>query len=111
MGKIKITRKDAKNFCDCVLAIGYCELSALLYSHSPEFYNCGVYGWNWDLYIIDVKINGRNKRIGICTGYRSLVGYDVPYSIIKMYEEKAKSAKNSEEVENLLQDFCIECSK
>ena len=109
MSKIEITRKDAKNFCDLVVQVGYCDLQNLLYNHAPEFYNAGVYGWNWDLYTLYIPINGITRKIGICTGYRSLCGYCASWETVNRYEKEAREANyDSQKIENLLQKFCVE---
>lgn len=62
---------------------GYCDLQYLLYDKNAIFYNSGVYGWNWDGYLLD-------DNILILTGYRNLCGKDIPYQLIRIYEQKAR---------------------
>lgn len=59
----KMTRKEALAMCDKVYSVGYCDLQFILRNFDRIGYNCGVYGWNWDLFIF--SING--KVCGFCT--------------------------------------------
>ncbi len=112
MTKIKVTSKALKErfYYELkhkkVFSIGYCTLQSLLYFHSPVFYTCGAYGWNYDTYIIgDYVIN---------TGYRGMFGYSVDYDLSREYELKAEKIiydysigyeKQKELVNNLLMEY------
>ena len=61
--KTRVTKKHVLNYYDNILHLGYCDLQTLLNRFSPQYYTCGVYGWNADIYVID--------GMCICTGYRS----------------------------------------
>lgn len=63
----------------------YCELQELL--SNADYYNAGVYGWNWDGFIINNKL--------IISGYRNLKGTRIPSDICKNYNNLAKDIKNS----------------
>lgn len=109
--KIKTTRKAIVNGSVNVKSAGYCDLSSLLYNHSPIAYTCGVYGWNFDVY----EVYG----VTICTGYRNMPGARL--KAIGEYEEKAKAIqfdyenykgvdgheRKKEKIETLLHEFCI----
>ena len=89
MTKIKMTSKALKECFSYelkqkkVFSIGYCTLQHLLHFHSPSYYTCGGYGWNYDTYIIgDYVIN---------TGYRGMFGYSVDYDLSREYELKAEN--------------------
>lgn len=60
--KAKVTKKQVMSYNSNVLEVGYCGLQSLLGRFSPQYYTCGVYGWNADVYEVD----------GMCivTGYR-----------------------------------------
>lgn len=60
MMKFKVTSKAVKNNYNNILKLG--QASYLLRYQRPVAYNAGVYGWNYDLYIVD--------GIAIVTGYR-----------------------------------------
>ena len=106
--KVKTTRKAIVNSSVNVKSAGYCDLSSLLYTHSPIAYTCGVYGWNFDVY----EVYG----VTICTGYRNMPGKRLEH--IGEYEEKARAIiedwetykgnyeAKKEAVEKLLQEFC-----
>ena len=65
MAKAKTTRKWVNENYYCV-SFGYCELQYLLYFQEPRFYTCGVYGWNFDVYIFCCDY-------AITTGYRGMI--------------------------------------
>lgn len=84
MAKAKVTRKWlTENYYCC--AVGYEELQHLFYNISPDYYTCGVYGWNMDAYVID----------GYCvtTGYRGMINNsknNYTHSLGREYDEKAR---------------------
>ena len=84
MSKTKASVKFMKDYFEGqpILHIGYSDLSTLLRFHSPIFYNCGVYGWNFDAY----EVNG----VAIITGYRNTFGKSVNYDLVREYEMKAR---------------------
>ena len=87
MGKIKTTRREIKENFKC-FGFGYCALQGILYFENPRFYTCGVYGWNFDAYIIEHK----GQEICLTTGYRSMVYNDIQnisYDIVKEFDNKA----------------------
>lgn len=83
--KFRTTNKQIKNNYGYIVRVGYCDLQDLLTGVDPFAYTCGVYGWNADFYDVD--------GVCICTGYRSLCGENIDYSIIRKYQEKAKAIK------------------
>ena len=83
MEKRKITRKEVKRFKN-IISIGYCELANLLYFKNPDYYNTGVYGWNYNGYII-------NYDTIIITGYRPVNGnISIDRNISKKFDEEAR---------------------
>lgn len=92
--KTKITRNDLKG--QNVFSVGYCELQTLLACASPQYYNAGVYGWNYDVYSFD--------NCYIATGYRGTPGKRINYELCKKYEEMAQNASWDERRE-LLKEF------
>lgn len=64
MAKAKVTRKWVRNNFYCI-SVGYCDLQNLLHYVSPDYYTCGVYGWNFDVYTFG--------DYAITTGYRSMI--------------------------------------
>lgn len=102
----KFTRKKVLYLNPVTVSAGYCSLQYLLRNHKKIGHNEGVYGWNYDVYSV--------YGVTICTGYRGMPG---KYSeLAPIYEKYAKSAvhdwsdeKERQEVERLLQDFCIQC--
>lgn len=77
---MKITN-NYKNSFRC----GYCDLQNIFYAVNPQYYNCGVYGWNCDLYI-DIPTDTI-----ISTGYRNMRGKSINHDIIKKYDTIARN--------------------
>lgn len=98
--KTKITRNDLKH--QNVFSAGYCKLQTLLACVSPSYYNKGVYGWNYDVYVFD--------NCYIATGYRGMPGKQLDYKLCRKYEGLAQAAL-WEERPALLQEFLKEINK
>lgn len=111
--KIKTTRKAIVNSTPSksLKRTGYCDLQNLLRNHEPIAYTSGIYGWNFDVY----EVYG----LTICTGYRNMAGEHL--ESVGEYEKKASDIwsdydnykgaegydRKKQEVEKLLQEFCI----
>lgn len=80
--KIKATRAYIKALYNNVYQCGYGDLQDIMYGENPTYYNCGVYGWNFDCYT--------NGNIAITTGYRNMTGKKIPKEIINKYSVIAK---------------------
>lgn len=63
MTKLNVTRKWVYNNFDNIITVPYCTLHDLLKDLSPQWYTSGTYGWNADIYCIDMETC-------IVTGYR-----------------------------------------
>lgn len=105
--KTKITAKLAKYYAKKPIAVGYANIQYLLYFRNADWYTCGIYGWNYDIYH---NVYGRT----ITTGYRGMFGVPVDYEYQQKFETEAQKiiADNSLSwedkefrVENLLKDF------
>lgn len=84
MAKIKTTNKYIKTVWNNVFRCGYCDLQYIMKGEEPVYYNCGVYGWNYDVYC-DYK-----RNIAITTGYRNMTGRPMPEGLIEKYSNIAK---------------------
>lgn len=74
-----LTRKAVFAMGLPVYQAGYCNLQRALRECVKLGYNRGLYGWNWDAYIVaDTAI--------IVTGYRNLFGIEIPYAACKAIE-------------------------
>lgn len=82
--KIETTMKAIRNNYRKVFRCGYCDLQYIYRYTDPIFYNCGVYGWNCDIYV-DFK-----RDIAITTGYRNMAGVCIPSEILEKYSNIAK---------------------
>lgn len=102
MSKIHMTRKAIRNFPGVfrVYYVGYCDLCFLL--SDPVFYNAGVYGWNWDGYLLDDRFG---RTIIVNTGYRNMTGERIPSEIVRKYNDLAKDEHNKEKLNELLFDM------
>lgn len=84
MSKIKTTRKEINNMFSNVFYCGYCDLQHIISKSEAVYYNCGVYGWNFDVFI-DYPTD-----TAITTGYRNMTGRRIPSEIIEKYSSAAK---------------------
>lgn len=84
--KIKVSKKEIRNNFNNIITISYCGGWYLLQGIEPDFYTCGVYGWNEDIYKIDYNTI-------ITTGYRPIDGVR-DYEITTLYNEKARLVYN-----------------
>ena len=80
--KKKITRNEMKRQYNNIIKIGYCDAQYILYYDEPQFYNSGVYGWNYDVYAFG--------DVAICTGYNSIGNVKPEYEIIRKYDDLAR---------------------
>lgn len=81
-----MTKKELNNGFSKVLRIGFCDLQDLTAYCKKIGYNSGVYGWNWDAFIL-------NYDIAICTGYRSMTGDNITPECMDEINEKIKEYK------------------
>lgn len=113
MAKAKVTRKWLAENYHCT-GIGYCDLYYLLYYMEARFYTCGVYGWNFDAYIVRVD----DIDYCITTGYRGMIR-EFTAKNVHLYDERAKKIVRSDlsceekkaKVNELLKQFIKETFK
>ena len=114
MAKAKITRKWLAENYHCT-GVGYCDLYYLLYYTEARFYTSGIYGWNFDAYIVRVG----DIDFCITTGYRGMI-HDFEEKNVHQYNDEAKKVLNNselsyeekkEKVNKLLQQFIKETFK
>lgn len=86
--KIKATRKMIKNNYSNIINVGYANLQHLFFYDTSKYYNCGVYGWNWDGYELD-------ENTCIITGYRNTLGDSIDINYIQEIDNKARKIVNS----------------
>lgn len=93
MGKIKTTRQSILNAYapKYIFKTGYCNVQTLFHYTEPKAYTCGTYGWNMDLYDVD--------GVGICTGYRGMVGNPIDYEIVQDFETRASKIVFGHDIE------------
>lgn len=86
--KQHITRKEVRNASyDAVILCNEIQNIAALCGLTPEYYNAGGYGWNWDLYDLDgMAIIGGYRSFPKCTA-------SVDYSDAKRIEKHLNSLK------------------
>lgn len=82
--KIKTTRKNINNNYRKVFYTGYCDLQYIMKNFDATYYNCGTYGWNYDVY------TDAATDIAITTGYRGMFGERIPSELIEKYTTVAK---------------------
>ena len=84
--KTKITRNQLFNANIPVIKLGYCDAQTLLRGHDAIYYNSGVYGWNYDVYLITCA----DELVFICTGYNPIGNIKPDYELTREYELKAQ---------------------
>lgn len=86
--KLHITRKELRNASyNAVILSNEIQNIAYLCGLSPEYYNAGGYGWNWDLYDLDgVAVIGGYRSFPKCTAR-------VDYSDAKKIEKHISGLK------------------
>ena len=62
--------------------VGYCDLQNIFRYVAADYYNCGVYGWNCDVYTCG--------SLAITTGYRNMRGKSIPEEVLSKYDNIAK---------------------
>ena len=105
----KMTRKDVYAYGFHVIKLPANAIQHLTIFIPRSGYNIGIYGWNWDAYIV----NG----VVFCTGYRNLPGSITKEEryLVEAYEEaahalctKGGSYSMKEKISRLLEDLCTE---
>ena len=86
--KTKVTRQFINQVYDRVFRAGYCDLQHIFWNCEKRFYNCGVYGWNFDVYT-DYTADG--ESIAFTTGYRNMTGERVDSDILRKYDSIARA--------------------
>ena len=74
----KITNKEAKNILNNKPVIWVNDSSINAYTNSTNYYNAGVYGWNYS-----IAYNERHDSFIIC-------GYRIPDSVLNSASEVIK---------------------
>ena len=74
----KITNREAKNILNNESVILVDDSSINAYTNSTNYYNAGVYGWNYS-----IAYNERHDSYIIC-------GYRIPDSVLKSASEVIK---------------------
>lgn len=105
--KKKVTIKWARELCDICLCVPENAVKYLLMNWEPVGFNCGIYGWNFDVY----QVHG----IAICSGYRYMPGSisKQERELVALFNTKAQKVWQSAlpyadaqaEVENLVDEF------
>jgi hypothetical protein len=81
--KAKTSMKNITNRFE-TYSCGYCDLQYIMRMTEPQYYNCGVYGWNCDIYV------NYGRGMAITTGYRNMRGKMIPHEIIDKYSKIAE---------------------
>lgn len=109
MSKIKITNKELKNMYNEIYIIN--DKTLCLYLEA-RFFNCGIYGWNYDVYELDCDTC-------LITGYRNQTGIKIPYKLEEKYKKKIKKLYNSdleynkkiEKNKKIIEKMILECKE
>lgn len=107
--KAKITKKQINE--SGISFVG--DIQTLLHYQKAQYYNCGVYGWNWDCYVFYTT---SYKVYFVLIGDRNFPSNRVykDYDFVREYEEKARAIQNDfalsfeehkEKTNSLLKEF------
>lgn len=100
--------KTAMSFCNNfrhVYRAGYCDLQFICRYIEPQFYNCGIYGWNCDLWI------DYSADTVITSGYRNMRGENIPHTIIEKYDRRASDIEKAYNERRLDYEDLLEASR
>ena len=108
MLKKHVTRKELEQSYNTIINLGYSGQSIIKSHQDANYYNGGVYGWNFDAYDFEgilLVISYRNTP----RSRNSKTGLEL-HNIIKEYEEKARNIIRDfrpwEEQKELLKENC-----
>ena len=93
---IKVTRKELQESY-IIVNCGYCDSYNIRRYYAGDYYNSGVYGWNWTAYIINY--NKGEKRFALVDGYRNHPISDFKnkkdYEIVRKYNKLLENIKDN----------------
>ncbi len=105
---MKMTRNEIRKEFNKIIEVGYCDLYYTLREYKKIGYNSGVYGWNYDVYMIDYNTC-------VLTGYRGYCGNIKPdYKTIDKYnklEKKYVENGKRKDLKKLMTRFLKEIEK
>lgn len=87
--KLKVTNKQLKGSFQNIIYMDNLHFLSYAVTDGASFYNSGVYGWNYDVYVYDYKTI-------LVTGYRNL-----PYNIRNYKIEEKYNALYDEAIKDL----------
>lgn len=94
--KVRVSAKELRQrFGGRTITLGTFSPNYLMAYNSPDYYTCGMYGWNFDAVVFGNTL--------ICWGDRGTFGKLADYDRIQFYENKAK-----EIYEHLYKDYSQE---
>lgn len=78
----KVTRNSVKANYSNIYYVGYCEMYHMLSAFRKVGFSSGVYGWNYNVYEIDIDTC-------VVTGYRGMYGKRIERKQYEKFEKKA----------------------
>lgn len=80
----KLTKKEVERLAanGKIYAVGYCKAQHLLTYQNRHGYNSGVYGWNYDVFVLGDNV--------IITGYNPFKANKIDAEKLTEYEKKAR---------------------
>lgn len=101
MLKMNVTRKYLRNNFTNIISVPYCALQDLLRYESPLWYTSGIYGWNADVYLVDIDTC-------IVTGYRPFGNVQPSHELTGGFNRTAQKTDSPEKCQYLLTTFVKE---
>ena len=103
--KTKVTKKQIMSNFSEIMEVNYCVIQRLLDHFSPQYYTCGIYGWNSDIYVIDdmVIVTGYNPFGTFRPSYKELERVNKAHE--KIYAKNLSFDKKCDQVKKLLKSL------
>lgn len=101
MLKMNVTCKYLRNNFTNIISVPYCDLQDLLRYETPLWYTSGIYGWNADVYLVDIDTC-------IVTGYRPFGNVHPSHELTGTFNRAAQKADTPEKCQYLLTTFAKE---
>lgn len=98
---MNVTRKYLRSSFTNIISVPYCDLEDLLRYETPLWYTSGLYGWNADVYLIDIDTI-------IVTGYRPFGNINPTHALIDVFNCTAQKTDSPEKCQYLLTTFVKE---
>lgn len=81
------TRNKIRRYYKNIINVGYANLANLFNYDEADYYNHGIYGWNWDAYELD-------WNTCIITGDKNTLGEDINHEYTQIINKNKHLVKH-----------------